>query len=228
MNPHLVPAEEYALGMMRRTWDAGGNLNIEHIADESGLSRREVEKVRDWALSGKKGAPPWQRDQGRIPPAPPPPKPATTHVAAVAPHQHAGTSTIPMAAVGRDPEAEPAPAAAPPTPPAPPAPMDRWREAKDHPNPTIAHLHDAVLAAIGAVEDALDLEHDLDLLRVEESSLASQLERVREKIRARQQDAAITQTTPAGGLVCPDPACGRVFSNAHGLSVHRARSHKAG
>ncbi|MCU0256972.1 MAG: hypothetical protein MUF60_09515, partial [Vicinamibacterales bacterium] len=51
----MQTAEEFAAGRIRLAIDANVAPNLPQIADESALSVREVEAIRDRILSGKRG-----------------------------------------------------------------------------------------------------------------------------------------------------------------------------
>lgn len=230
----VVPAEEFAAGMIRAALDSGASPKLDHIADESGLSRREVEAVRDWLLSGKKGTPPWRRPGGRIPPPMPRPVPAPGMTRPKSPpiSEPAPVSeptSVSVAEAG-DPRAEvpryPARSAT-----APGDPAERWRTAKEHPNKGIANLYPLVLSLIGEIEDRLDAEHEKDLLRVEEASLLAQLARVREKLgqdpAPRRGRPAKPTRNPGGAYACPHPGCDKAYPTKQGLGGHTSRAHQA-
>ena len=64
----VTTAEEYAAGMIRRCLDSAVRPNLQEIADETALTVREVEEIRDRMLSGKRGT----QTLGRPRAAPPP------------------------------------------------------------------------------------------------------------------------------------------------------------
>ena len=67
-----MTAEEYAAGMIRRALDSAVVPDLPHIADESALTLREVEAIRDRILSGKRGTQTLGRSRAvaPIPPVP--------------------------------------------------------------------------------------------------------------------------------------------------------------
>lgn len=230
-----VPVEDWALGMMRAQWDSGATLRLEPIMDETGMTRREVEAVRDWALSGKKGDPPWVRNRPRPRPAGAlvPVADGTQPVDAPEPGnspETPGAGAAPSSSEPATPQHDAAPAPGPLSESVDPsvlhvargAALDRWRQAAGHPNPRIAELHEQVLALIAVIEDALDAEDELGLLRAEESALLAQLAQV----RARMFEVAPPQadSAPPAAHTC-DP-CDRPFASEHALRIHRARAHK--
>jgi uncharacterized small protein (DUF1192 family) len=96
--------------------------------------------------------------------------------------------------------------------PVPPSPAQGWRSAKDHPERGIRDLYGRAVAAVAAVEAALEHWTVTRELREREALLAAELERVRARLGGNEEHP------------CPD--CGRIFNRAQALGTHRTRAHR--